>query len=730
MRPRPFHLTRLTTVLAAATLVLSCDFIHAADTPPVARVAEVSDTYFGDTVVDPYRWMESKPNPELDVWYKAQNDYTRRWFQREPAQHAQWFQRIRALQTGTANLRFVTRVGERYFFLETPTDGSAVRLMQRDVAGGDRRVLLDPAALGTDGRRRSIDFLSAAPDGRHVAVAVGQGGGEDWSLRFVEVKTGKLLPDVVERLSAPIPTWDAQGRGVYFAQLQPLPAGAPATRKHENNRVHYHALGTPAAQDKAVFGPGVDAAVAIDGRIAFVDAKPSSDGHWLAGYVHRGTDKHIALWLRDLRRKDAPWRRVADHADQVSAFALHADQVYVIGEKERSNGRVLRFDAQRQTVADAKEWLPAGDVIIANENGWLEEAADALYLLGMRSGSAVVQALPYDAPGKAREVPLGADGEMIEFSGDAHIAGFTYALQAPTLSPRVFRYEPGKTASIDTGLRAPDPADFSAVRTQRVEIPSGDVRVPLTLTGRKDLPRDGRNPVLLVTYGSYGTLSPMWFSAPDLAWYERGGMLVFAHVRGGGEKGKAWHEAGRLTRKQHAVDDFVAAARWLIAEGYTSPDKLAIAGKSAGGVVMSAAIAQQPQLFRAALIRVGVTDVLRMENTEGGAGNTVEFGSVKNADEYRSMRALSGYANLRKDTAYPAVLLEAGYNDPRVPPWQLAKMTARLQATTNSPRPVLLRVDFDAGHGLGSSPLQVAELKADEYAFLARELGMAHQGPR
>jgi prolyl oligopeptidase len=712
MSLRPLLRLRSAACLVAV-LLLAGGSVHA-DAPPAARVAEVGDTYFGDTVVDPYRWMETRPNPEVDTWYTAQNAYTRRWFER-----------IRALQTGTASPRFVSRVGEQYFFLETPSDGGAVKLMRRAVAGGEKTVLLDPAALGQDGKRRSIDFLSASPDGRHVAVAIGEGGGEDWTLRFVDAKSGTLLPDIVERLSAPVPSWDVEGRGVYFSQSQKLPPGAPATRKHENNRVHYHALGTPAARDKAVFGPGVDAAVPIDGRISFCDVRPSSDGHWLMGFVYRGTDKYIALWLRDLRAKDATWRRVADHADKVSTFALHADQVYVISEKNQSSGRVLRFAAQRESVADAKEWMAAGDLIIASENGALEEAADALYVLGMRGGNAAVYRLAYAEPGKPREVPLGVQGEMIEFSADARIAGMTYALQAPTLSPRVFRYEPDKAAPIDTGVRAPDPADFSAIVTTRVEIESGDVRVPVTITARKDLPRNGKNPVLLVTYGSYGALSPMWFSAPDLAWYERGGVLAFAHVRGGGEKGAAWHEAGRRVRKQHAVDDLLATARWLIAQGYTSPAHLALAGKSAGGVVMSAAIAQQPQLFRAALIRVGVTDVLRMEHTEGGPANTVEFGSVKNAEEYRAMRALSGYANLRKGTAYPAVLLEAGYNDPRVPPWQLGKMAARLQATTASKHPVLLRVDFDAGHGLGSSPLQIAELKADEYAFLARELGMA-----
>ncbi|WP_257385636.1 prolyl oligopeptidase family serine peptidase [Tahibacter caeni] len=726
MNPNPRHLIRCLGlfVLAAAA---SAGIASAADAPPPARIADVEDRYFDDTVVDPYRWME-QPSAELDTWYRAQNAYTRRWYERDAAQHRRWFDRIRALQTATANLRFVTRTGDQYFFLETPTDGGDVRLMQRAVAGGEKRLLLQPAALGESARRRSLDFISVSPDGRHVAVAVGEGGSENWSLRFVDVRSGKLLADTLPRLSAPVPRWSADGKGVYYAQLQKLPPGAPETRKHENNRVFFHALGAAAGKDKAVFGPGVDPAVEIDGKISFTDAAESADGRWLVGSVNRGTDGHVALWLRDLRSKKPAWRRIADPADAITAVALHADQVYVISEKDSPNGRVLRFGAERGSLADAKEWYAPAGVILGSGNGWLADAADALYVVGTRNGSADVAALSYDEAGKSRALPLGVLGEMIEFSADPNLPGVTYALQAPTLSPRVFRYEPGQ-APVDTGLRAADPADFSAIATTRVEIASGGVQVPLTITARKDLPRDGKNPVLLVTYGSYGALSPMWFSAPDLAWYERGGVLAFAHVRGGGEKGAAWHEAGRGTRKQHAVDDLVAAARWLIAEGYTSPDHLAIAGKSAGGIVMSAALAQQPQLFRAVMFRVGVTDLLRIEQTAGGPANVVEYGSVKNPEEYRALRAISGYANLRRGTAYPAVLLEAGYNDPRVPAWQLGKMAARLQASTSSRRPVLLRVDFDAGHGLGSSPLQVAELKADEYAFLARELGLDAEEP-
>lgn len=708
-------------LLLAAAALLPC-LATAAEAPPPARSAPVHDSYFGTAVADPYRWMESRGDAEFERWLRAQNDYTRQWYAQDAPLRAQLFQRIRALQRGTAAARFVTQVGDRYFFLETPADGNAALLVSRSVRSGERRVLADPATLSTPERRASIDFFRVAPDGRHVGLIVGHGGSEDWRLLVLDTATGKLLPERIERIASPLPSWDAKGRGFYYTQLQALPQGAPATAKYDKQRVYYHALGSDPAQDKAVFGYGVHAEIALEAESWFPGVQVSDDGRWLVASVNRGTDNDAALWLRDARRADAPWRAIVGFDDGVGSVVAYGDWVYAIVEKNAGGGRVVRFDARRETVADGKEWLAPGDVAIADESGGLAPAADALYVAGLRNGRSVVRTLAYDKPNRVREITLGADGELIEFDSSPRRPGVLLALQGPTLSPRVFRYDPKRDSLADTGVRQADPADFSAIATQRLEVPNGDVQVPLTLTMRKDLRLDGSHPLLLVTYGSYGAISPRWFSAADLAWYERGGIIAFAHVRGGGEKGAAWREGGRRNHKQNAVDDFLAVSRWLVAQGYTAPSRLAIAGKSAGGVIVSAAITQAPQQFGAALVRVGVTDLLRLETMEGGEANVNEFGSVKIEADFQAMRKLSGYANVRDGESYPAVLLEAGYNDPRVPIWQLAKMAARLQAASRSDKPVLLRIDYDAGHGLGNSKLQIAELLADEYAFLLRTL--------
>jgi len=299
------------------------------------------------------------------------------------------------------------------------------------------------------------------------------------------------------------------------------------------------------------------------------------------------------------------------------------------------------------------------------------------------------------------------------------------SLQSPAVSPTIYAYDPDADRFVDTGLIERDPADFSAIETREATVPSSDgAQVPVTITLRKDLALDGSHPTLMTVYGAYGAIVPKWFSAANLAWSERGGILVHVQARGGGELGEDWHRAAMTIHKQHTIDDVIAAARWLIANGYTRADKLAVAGKSAGGIPAAGAIVQHPELFGAALIRVGVTDMLRFETGALGEANTVEYGSIAREDEYRALRAISPYANVRDSVAYPAVLLETGVNDPRVPPWQLAKMTARLQAASSSSKPVLLRVDYDAGHGLGSNRDQVAALVADEFAFLAWQLGL------
>jgi len=717
-------------VLAVISCVLSpllASCVHeesAAAGPPAARVEIVEDTYFGVSVPDPYRWMEAMEDAEFQDYLRAQNAYARGVLDRLAARR-ELLTRVRELQAGTSQIRFVQRAGDRFFFLETPANSVNARLVQRRVDSERKHVLVEPGQFDVDGRKASIDFIGTSPDGSHVAFVVSHAGAEDWTLRIVETATSKLLDDVVPMIANPIPRWSADGSGFYYSRLQDMAPGIPEEQRYDNVRVYFHALGTEAKRDRAIFGAGVSPELDMPARSVFPDVIPSSDGRYLVATLAKGTDYNArAMWIRELQGEKPQWRKVADYADLVSAVEPHADALHVISSRNAPNGEVLRFDPINETIADARVTVPAGDVIVSADNGMLGATRRALYVMGQRNGYGIVRRVGLEKF-DITELVMPSSGVIVEFTTDNTADHMCFGLQSPVLSSQVFCRDPRKGEITNTELTERDPADYSEITVRHAEVSSTDgVRVPLTIIGPKNVKFDGTNPVLLTVYGSYGVIVPMWYIGPNLAWYERGGFIVFAHTRGGGEKGVAWHHAARRTGRQKTIDDTLAAAQWLIEEGYTSPRHLAIAGKSAGGLPTGAAITQRPELFRAALFRVGVTDMLRIEQTAGGPANAQEYGSVTIEDEFRVLHAVSPYANVRDGVEYPAVMLETGVNDRRVPPWQLAKMAARLQAATSSDQPVLLRVDYASGHGLGSDKLQVAELLADEYAFLGWQLGM------
>jgi prolyl oligopeptidase len=720
---------RIALMGAALGLVFSAGSMAAGSDYPAASVDQVTDTYFGTEVIDPYRWMEQKDSPALKQFLDAQNGYARTTLDRLADPHARMLNRIKQLQRGTTAVRFVNRVGNQYFFFETPVGEMRPRLAMRAAAGGETRVLLEAARLNEAGRHASIDFFSPSRDGSLIAVAISQGGAEDWTFRFIEVATGKLLPDQVSNIVEPIPAWTADGKAIYYSRLQSLAPDAPESTRLENIRIYRHVLGTGQTADEPVFDPGVVADIAVPAQF-FPSMAVSPDGRFEIASVSRGTEWVRTFWLRDLKSPSPSWRKIADFADRIPQLIVHGGRVFAINQKT-SNGQVLVFDAQHGVAADGKVIIDDPDFLVATSGGFLAPASDALYVGGMRNGTSVIRRAMYADLARTRDLKLPVAGSLIEFTVDNALPGFSFALQAPTLSSRLYRYDPDKNTFADTRLYTTDPADFSRIVTRKVEVESTDgARVPLTITMRKDLKLDGSNPTLMTVYGAYGANVPMWFSAPNLAWYERGGILVHVHARGGGEKGEGWHQAALRTRKQHTIDDVIAAARWLIDTKHTSAKHLAVAGKSAGGIPAGGAIVQRPELFSAALIRVGVVDLLRVEQFSTGPANTLEYGTVSKPDEFRVLHAISPYANVRDGIAYPAVMLETGINDPRVPSWQLAKMTARLQAATSSERPILLRVDYNAGHGIGSDKDQLASLMADEFTFLGWQLGMAGFSPK
>jgi prolyl oligopeptidase len=705
---------------AAAPATSAKEAAPAVAKQPIAAIKPVTDTRFGDAVSDNYRWMESG-GADFDRYLKQQSVYTRDVLDRLPS-HALFAARVAALSKANANVRLVSRFGDRYWFLRTPVGGIDASLASRAVDGGDVRVIATPQAFAQKNAHASIDFYAPSYDGSRVVLVVAHGGGEDWSLRIADGE-GKLLSDEIVDIAEPSIAWAQDNRAIYYPRLQKLPKGAAEAARLENIRVYRHVLGTAQSADTVLFDPQTDAGLHGNSS-TFPSLDETRSGRFRVAGVGIGTEPFKSYWLMDMRAPKPTWRKVADAADRVVLIAEHDGRFYALNQRT-SAGQVIAFDGINGTAKDAQVLIDEPTFVVSTEGGGIALAQDGLYVSGLRDGHCEVRRLGYDASAPRRVLHLPANGTLIDFSADERAPGLVLSLQSSAVSPTIYAYDPATDRFADTGLMPRDPADFSNIETREAKVPSTDgAFVPITITLRKDLKLDGTHPTLMTAYGAYGAIVPQWFSAANLAWYERGGILVHVAARGGGELGEDWHSAALTVHKQRTVDDVIAAARWLATNGYTRADKLAVAGKSAGGIPAAGAIVQHSELFGAALIRVGVTDLLRFETGALGEANTLEFGSIAHEDQYRALRALSPYNNVRDRGAYPAVLLETGANDPRVPSWQLAKMSARLQAASSSGKPVLLRVDYDAGHGLGSNRDQVAALLADEFAFLAEQLGL------
>ena len=695
--------------LSCVLLVLPvCGMAQTAVAPPVAPMRPVSDTYFGIVVVDPYRWMETSTD-ELLTYMKAENAVTEQALAPFAAQNKEILAELTKLSDTVAIVNSPTRTQGQYFYEELPPGKSDFRLMTRAVSGGASRLLLDPSTLAEGTKHAAIDYFEPSPDGKYVAVGVSLGGSENSVLHVLNVATGVLTAEAISRAQDAAPSWTEDSKGFYFSRLQPMAAGAAAKTKYDNKRVYFHTLGTAETEDKAIFGPDVTTELALptNGDV-FVSVVPGTE-MIVAGQVS-GVVETPALWVR--RTAGAPWVQVVRHEDGAMDFATHGTHLYIKTKGGSGgsvgNGRVVSFDLATGTFAQARVDLPQSDLVLSARTGsGLTAASDALYVYGFRDGLGVVTRIPYEGTMKPSELKLPISGTVNAVTADLHSPGALVMMSGWTTPRLIYSYAPSSNVFADTGLQPLSPIDMSGIRAVEVLAKSDDgTMVPLSILYRKDLKLDGTHPTLLNAYGAYGTSISPAFAANLLPWLNRGGVYALAHVRGGGEKGEAWHLAGMKTTKQHTIDDFVGCAQYLIAEKYTSQQRLGIEGTSAGGIAVGGFLTQHPELAGAVLYRVGITDILRSEQRASGAENAFEYGSVKVEPEFRAMVAISPYAHVKDGGKYPPVMLETGANDPRVTSWMLTKMTARLQAANASGNPIFLRVDFDAGHGVGSGRKQ------------------------
>jgi prolyl oligopeptidase len=689
---------------------------------------EVVENYFGTDVADPYRWLEKTSDPEVVQWMKAQNDFTRETLAKTPGRGS-LLDRIKSLDNAGSIVYSLQVWGGHYFYLKADAGSDNRRLYVRDKMTAPERLLVDPEKLTTpDGKHFSNDYFQPSLDGKYVAYGISPGGSEDSVLHVLETSSGRVLPDVIDRAQFGQVTWLPDGKSFFIPRLQKLGPDAPPTAKYQKMRVYRHTLGSDPEQDPQVFGYGMEDKVkVVDDDFAFIMYSPASPNA-MVGVVIHGVKNEKDFYVATFSGKPTAaieWKKVADDSADITAFDLHGDDLFLLSHKNASRYKILHTSVSHPDLSKASVSVPPSEVVVVN----ITAAADGLYIQDLDGGLGRLRRLDYST-GKATPLKVPFDGAIQTLFTNPTEKGAWLELTSWTKSPMWYALSADGTAQ-DTQVVPPSPVDFSQIESEEVRAKSVDgTMVPLSIIHQHGIAMDGSHPTWLDGYGAYGITNDPAFRPTWLAFLEKGGVYAVAHVRGGGEYGEDWHNDGRLLTKQHTIDDFLGCAQYLIDHKYTSAAKLAGEGTSAGGITIGGAVTQRPDLFAAALIRVGDSDSMRSETMESGPANIPEFGTVKEADGFKALYAMDAYQHVKPDTPYPAVLLTTGVNDPRVAPWQAAKMAARLQASTTSGKPVLLRVDYDAGHGLGSTKSQRDEELADELAFLLWQFGVAGYQPK
>ena len=712
----------LLTVLASAVVGTAA---HAADGPPVAPVRPVTETYFGTPVVDPYRYLEDLKDPAVQAYMKAQAAYTQDVLAKIPGREA-LLDRIHALGNADTRRGSVVRRGQRFFYLLSEPGAQQPKLMVRDGLDGAERPLIDPGTMGQGSATHyALDYFAPSWDGRYVAYGLSTGGSEASTLHVLDTTTGRDLAEHVARAHGSVVSWRPDNRSFFYFKFNPVTRDTPASETEYNARTFLHVLGQSedGEGDAVVFGRGVSKLDVPEGQATYVLASPGS-AYAVAAANHNLDDNPSTYYVAPLATVTGaatPWKKFADVDDGISEVLLRGDTLYYLSRKDASHFRILSTPLARPDVKHPRVVVAESAAIITN----FRLAEDGIYYRARDGVNSKLIRVGFDGS-NPHPVPLPFEGNVFGPTTDPRVPGAIYNIQSWSKPPETLAYDPATDRSTDTGLVPPSKVDASQLESKEVLVTSYDgTQVPLSIVYRKGMVLDGSHPTILDGYGSYGVVSESYFSAISIAWIERGGIFATAHVRGGGEYGEDWHRAGMMNTKINTVLDFIACGQYLVDQHYTTSGKLGGEGGSAGGITVGGGMTWRPDLFGVILDVVGISDTLRAETEPNGPPNVSEFGSTKTEAGFHGLYAMGAYEHVRDGVAYPAVMFVTGANDPRVAPWHMTKMAARLQAATSSGKPVLLRIDYDAGHGIGSNRSQREQTLADEWSFAFWQMGEA-----
>ncbi|MBL8329106.1 MAG: S9 family peptidase [Rubrivivax sp.] len=687
--------------------------------PPVARVQPVSETFFGQTVVDNYRWMEDPKDKDWEPFMRGQDNFARATLNGIPGREA-LKQRIGALSGGSTVAYGAQRAGDRLFYQVRPAGTNTFQLAVRQGAGGAERILIDPGSMkGDGGVHVSLDWWQPSPDGRLVVYGLSPAGSEDSVLHVMEVDSGRILPERIAGTQYASPSWLPDGSGFFYGRVQD-PARKGSIDYYKRSPALLHRLGSEVKDDLLLAAHGRDPALPLT-EIEFpvISCDPASEWALLTLYggVRRENPRFVAR-LSEVIAGRAAWRPVCSIEDEITGAALDGPNLYLLTTRAAENGKVLRVACADGRAAGAPTVVPEGPLVLEG----LAQARDGLYLLNLDGGYHSLRKLGRD--GQLVDVALPFEGSIDGFSASTGQDGCHFDATGWLLPLTSYRHDPAGGRTERTGIAPPSSLDLSGYEAIRSFATARDgTRVPLSIVARKGLARNGRNPTLVQAYGAYQISSNPFFSPRTLALLERGGVFATAHVRGGGEYGKRWWRGGFKLTKPNTWRDLIDCCEHLIRQGWTSRRTLTIQGGSAGGITVGRALTERPDLFAGVISNVGVSNALRAEFSQNGPPNIDEFGTVTEKDGFVGLLAMDAMHHVRDGTHYPAVLLTVGMTDPRVDAWNGGKMVARLQKANRSRHPMLLRVSFDAGHGLGSTRSQIDEERADEFAFVLWRAG-------
>jgi prolyl oligopeptidase len=674
--------------------------------PPPTRREPVTEVLHGESITDPYRWLEDGDAPDVTAWTAAQNAHTEAWLAARPGRAAIGTRLAELLAIGSIGTP--TPVRGRYLYQRREGTQNQPVLYVRDGVDGPDRVAVDPNALSAEGTT-ALDWYHPSPDGRLLAYGLSTDGSEHSTLHVLDLGTLAPLPDRIQRTRAADVAWLPDGRGFYYTRY-PAPGEVPEGEEPYHRAVWFHRLGDDPAQDEPVFKPAL--------KEHWPGVSLSEDGRWLVVSVARTFDQ-TDLYLRDLAA-GGPLVAVAKDLPATYEGQVVRDTLYIRTNEGASTYRLYATDAAGPERAAWRELVPPrADAVLSS----VSVTHDHLVLDYLERASARLVVTSLEGKG-ARPLDLPAIGSLFGLGSEPDGAELFYGFSSYTVPPSIYRVA---LATGERRLWQRVEADIEPERfaVEQVTYPSRDgTPVSMFMVRRRDVARGAGAPCYLTGYGGFNISMTPAFARSLLLWLERGGIVAVPNLRGGGEYGEAWHQDGMLGRKQNTFDDFITAAEWLVRERWTTPARLAVAGGSNGGLLMGAVLTQRPDLFRAVVIQVPLLDMLRYHRFLIARLWIPEYGSPEVAEQYAWLRAYSPYHHVVDGTAYPAVLLATAESDTRVDPLHARKMAARLQAATSSGRPVLLRIEAKAGHGAGKPLAKVLEELTDTWTFIFDEVGL------